>query len=304
MSNKACPKKIPIDLSRLALGTAQIGMKYGINNKTEAISNEDAQPLLSFARKVSINTLDTANSYGVSELRLGEIGVNEWRIITKIPRISPNILDNEIKLWTTNAVTKSMDRLKVSTLYGLLLHHPLDLIDRHGESIYEELNSLKEKGLIKKIGISVYEPSELESIIDQFEIDIVQLPINAFDQRFKTLGWLSDLKRRGIEIHGRSIFLQGLLLMNKDQRPKKFEKWGSLWNDWDQWLIDVKITPLQACLSISMAIKEIDKIIIGFDNLTQLQQVTSTKIISPIAVPNNFLGVDNNLINPSKWASL
>ena len=92
--------------------------------------------------------------------------------------------------------------------------------------------------------------------------------------------------------------------MNKDQRPKKFEKWGSLWNDWDQWLIDVKITPLQACLSISMAIKEIDKIIIGFDNLTQLQQVTSTKIISPIAVPNNFLGVDNNLINPSKWASL
>ena len=151
---------------RLALGTVQFGLPYGVANKSGQVSQNEAKSMLRIASENGIDTLDTAIAYGESEECLGCVGVKNFKMVTKLPSIPDGCLD--ISVWIHEQVTSSLSRLGVEKLYGFLLHKPEDLLGTDGPELYRALDSLKEKGLVKKIGVSIYSPNELEALKNDF----------------------------------------------------------------------------------------------------------------------------------------
>jgi len=286
-------------MKRLALGTAQFGLPYGYGNQTGQVDLNTAGVILQEAMKAGLNTLDTAVIYGSSEKNLGMLGVNGWKVISKVPAV-PEYVTNTAD-WIEYCVTYSLDRLKIEKLYGLLLHRPRQLLGNRGYEIYEALSYIKSKGWVEKTGLSIYGPEELDDIWHLFKFDLIQTPFNVIDQRLLHTGWLSLLKQDAVEIHARSVFLQGLLLCNTTRLPDQFNRWHSLWEDWHNWLDEVELTPLKACLRFVLSHKEIDRAIIGVNNLSQLEEVllAAKGDIPPIC--SKIICNDPDLINPRRW---
>ena len=285
---------------KLTLGTAQFGLDYGVANAIGQVNKEETLQILTFAKQVGINTLDTAIGYGDSEKRLGQAGIGSWNIITKLPEV--NVEHSDINFWVNSQINNSLLRLNVLSVYGILLHRPLQLLEKNGSQLWNSLEGLKERSITKKIGFSVYSPDELDKLWKAgFIPDIVQAPYNVFDQRLKDSGWLSKLNDNKVEVHTRSVFLQGLLLMPSDKRPKYFSKWNNLFNEWDLWLKTNNISGLEAALNFALSEYLIDKIIVGVDNKTQLSEVISASKKYTLCVPKILNTTDEKLINPSLW---
>jgi len=284
----------------LALGTAQFGLPYGIANTTGQVSEQAVKKILYRAKESGVNTLDTAIAYGSSEKCLGNAGIEGWRVVTKLPEIPeecPNISE-----WVDRQIEESLSRLGLRKIMALMLHRPLQLLEPRGLELWLKMQELKDNKIVDKIGFSVYSPLELDLLLENYNPDIVQSPYSVLDQRLRTSGWLKNLHDDGVEVHVRSIFLQGLLLMSQEKRLQKFNQWKSLWNIWDTWLIQLKLSPLEACLGFVSQEKMIDCTIVGIDNLTQLNQMLSIvqKDIG-VKVPKTLITEDLNLINPINW---
>ncbi len=283
---------------RLALGTVQFGLPYGIANKIGQVSRTEAREMLQLAQSHGIDTLDTAISYGESEKCLGEIGIDNFRIITKLPMVPSECAD--IFQWIQEQISASLLRLYVTRLYGLLLHSPDQLFSSKGKVILQALQEAKNSGYVQKIGISIYNPSELDAIFSFFTPDIVQTPFNLLDHRIHATGWLERLKEKGVEIHIRSVFLQGLLLMPRADIPPRFSPWASLWDKWHNWLADMQVSPVSACLSFPLSFPEVDRVVVGADCKKQLLEII-TSADQPVNILPDLPCNAENLINPSKW---
>ena len=287
---------------KLALGTAQFGMSYGINNMAGQVSQHAAQQILQYASLVGIDTIDTAIAYGSSEQCLGLAGVGAFEVISKLPAI-PEACTN-VEDWISNEVTNSLNRLGVRSLHGLMLHRPNQLYGPMGDKILESLINLKNAGHFRKIGISVYGPDEFDGLFSMFDFDIVQCPFNLIDRRLINSGALKILKMRGVEIHTRSSFLQGLLLMERDDIPSKFDAWKSSWDLWDEWVQDNNVTRLSACLAYCLSFKDVDRILVGVDGISQLEEIVaaSEEVITDLFP--DLSSIDPKLINPGNWEVL
>ena len=287
-----------LSFKKLIIGTAQFGLDYGVANQLGKTPIDEAEKILNFAFSKGVRMIDTAIAYGESEKVLGEIGISGWNLITKLPPIPTNIrnIDSYIEM----QVYESLKRLKVSKIYAMLLHKPLQLLEVNGDKIYNALKKLKDKQIIEHFGISIYKPTELDELIPTMDFDIVQAPYNIFDDRLNTSGWLKTLKNRNINLHARSIFLQGLLLMKN--RPRYFSKWEKKFSLFEGWLEKNNLSPLQASLGYAMQNNDIDKLVIGFNNLNQLEDIFNAMKLKydwqnfPI-----LFSEDENLINPNKW---
>ncbi len=287
---------------RLALGTVQFGMNYGIANQLGQVPGDEIKAMLRRAAATGVDTLDTAINYGESELRLGEAGVEDFRIVTKLPAIPDGCGD--VTSWVRGQVSASYSRLGVSRVYGLLLHRPDQLLGSNGATLLQSLKDLKSSGNVLKIGVSIYDPGELEAITKLFVPDLVQAPFNLVDRRLQTTGWLRRLKDSGVEVHTRSAFLQGLLVMQNTTRPIKFAPWNSLWDRWCAWLAHLNVSALQAALAFPLGFSEIDRVVVGADSLEQLAQIIdAASSITPADWPDLQCD-DENLINPSRWTNL
>ena len=287
---------------KLALGTVQFGQNYGIANQTGQVSPAETKAILELATAHRINMLDTATSYGDSELRLGAIGIPNWQVVSKLPAVPDGCAD--IAGWVTDSANASLRRLGLQSLHGLLLHRPQQLLDADGDQIFLALQNLKTMGLVQKIGVSIYDPAELEALCPRFEFDIVQAPFNLLDRRMINSGWMSRLASGGTELHARSIFLQGLLLMTPSERPSKFNRWQQLWSAYSEWLRSHEITPLQACVRYSLSFAEITKVIVGVDTARQLREIVEATGGSIPVLPGILQVQDCDLINPSRWAAI
>ncbi len=285
---------------RLALGTVQLGLPYGIANQAGQVSRSEAKSMLQLAIASGIDTLDTAVAYGDSEMCLGEVGAQHFKLVTKLPVVPDDCGD--VSAWVQQQVNLSLLRLGVTAVYGLLLHRPDQLLGANGAKIYQALQALKDKGQVQKVGISIYSPSELEALIPRFHFDLVQAPFNLVDRRFYSTDWMQRLKDNDVEIHTRSAFLQGLLLMNQSDIPSKFAPWGGLWNSWHEWLLEQNGSALHACLAFSLSFPEIDRVIVGADTVSQLEQIVSAVNDHPKYDLPNIQCDDENLINPARWA--
>ena len=284
---------------KLALGTVQFGLTYGIANRSGQVSRDEAAAILAHACGAGIDTLDTAIAYGESERRLGEIGVEQWRVVSKLPAVPEACAD--VGAWVREAVSGSLERLRIPRLGGLLLHRSQQLLGPHGEALYRVLLALKDEGKVEKIGVSIYDPEELDALWPRCQLGLVQAPFSILDRRLAASGWLSRLHQAGIEIHTRSVFLQGLLLMEAGKRPVTFDRWHPLWDQWHRWLDDQALSPLQACLGFVVAQPEIDRVVVGVDSLKQLQEIVSAAKPMGVPVPEFLTTEDLQLLNPSNW---
>jgi len=287
---------------KLALGTVQFGLNYGVANTAGRVSTNMADAILRRAQLTGMDTLDTAIDYGDSESVLGGLGVQGWKVVSKLPAVPegcPNVAQ-----WVRTQTQESLQRLGLQRMHGLLLHRPGQLLEGLGPDLYAALQALKAEGLVSKVGVSVYGPAELEDLWPKYQVDLVQAPLSILDRSLVDSGWASRLKDADVEIHTRSAFLQGLLLMPADKRPVRFNHWANIWQEWDRWLLATGLTPVQACLRYANSLDEINRVVVGVDSVMQLNEI--------LAAANGVLDTlpafkplqDGRLINPASWNQL
>ena len=278
---------------KLGLGTVQFGCDYGISNKNGQVSENEVAKILDYSMSIGIDTLDTASLYGNSEEVLGKFNLENFKVVTKTIKVDKTLDRNENFKRFKNAFYQSQKRLGDIELYGLMFHESTDLLGENGYELWDLINDFKEKGYVKKIGVSVYTPETLIKIIDKFDIDIVQLPLNILDQRFVYL--IKELKSKSIEIHTRSTFLQGLLLMKDYEINPYFE-------DIKHILINIPEPKLAHALQFVNNINEVDRVIVGTTCLNDLKEIVEAinKNIEKIDY-KRFKVTDERFILPQNW---
>ena len=207
--------------TQLCLGTAQFGLKYGVTNHVGKVSEADVGALLFQAQQAGFSFLDTAQAYGNAEAVLGrQLPSNHrFRLISKLPAQTQSVFSSQsVHIWE-EAVCASCKHLGVSRLNALLLHSPSDLSKPGGEYLEAWLLSLRERGVVERLGVSIYSAQDLDGLNPNL-LDLVQLPLSLYDQRLLQDGTLAQLRARGTAIHARSLYLQGLLLTPSTQWPQ------------------------------------------------------------------------------------
>ena len=289
-------------MSRLALGTAQFGLSYGIANQTGQVSRAESKKMLQLATVNEIDMLDTAIAYGDSEMCLGEVGTQNFKLVTKLPAVPDDCTD--VSDWVKSQVSASLLRLGVTAVYGFLLHRPDQLLGPNGATLYQALQTIKDNGQVQKVGVSIYSPSELASLTPNYRFDLVQAPFNLVDRRLCSTGWLKRLKDEEVEVQTRSVFLQGLLLMAQTDIPSKFAPRSNLWQTWHRWIEDQDGSAIRACLAFPLSRPEIDRVIVGADSQSQLLQIVSAANSQPTTELPDLQCEDENLINLANWSTL
>lgn len=283
--------------NRLALGTVQFGLDYGINNQRGQVSAEEINQILNLAAKEGIDLLDTAHAYGNSEIQLGANDLQFFKIVSKLPP------DAKTPVEVNAYFEASLQNLKQDKLYGYLLHQ-FSSVEQE-PSLWPAFQQLKKKDLVQKIGFSLYSPRELHYLWKhQLEFDLLQVPFNIFDQRFAP--YFEKLKNKGVEIHTRSTFLQGLFFKPLEQLPSHFEKIRPKLDQIRAIATEAQLSIADLCLGFVLANPLIDKIVIGVDNAHQLaanlQAVEHVRnIASYLSVLKSLEEQEEVIINPAKW---
>jgi aryl-alcohol dehydrogenase-like predicted oxidoreductase len=282
---------------KLVIGSVLLGMNYGVLNNKK-ISLNEFKKIEKLVIKSKIKYIDTATSYGVSEKIIGNSKLKKLHIITKIKL--PNKKNIDVKKWLLNEISKSLSKLKIKKIYGILIHNYKDLLGKYGKNYLFSLQELKKKKIIKKIGISVYDIKEIEKIWKFWKPDLIQVPFNPIDNRILDSGWLNILKKFKVKIFARSIFLQGLLIHN-DSTLRINKKYKILLNKFKNWCFRNNISLLQACLHFAKQFKKIDYLVVGFNNYNQLKEIIDVFKKKQIIIPKKFATNKINLIDPRKW---
>lgn len=286
---------------KLCVGGAQFNGGYGILNSSKDFMATETRKILRLAKQNGINHVDTAHLYGLSETRIGNSDIEGLKLISKPGAMDLHKPNFDVEFF--GCLNQSLDRLKVGQIYGYLLHRPEQLFEERGNELFNLLKSAKEMKLVSKIGVSVYEPDMLSRILRNFEIDIVQLPINLVDNRFYESGLLAQLKKRGVEIHARSAFLQGLLVTPMADHPPFFDKWRNTFLNWERWLQHPqKKDAVSVCWRYLESLEMIDFAVVGANSVSHLKQILDCthSDVSLEGMPNLF-SKDLNLIDPRLW---
>lgn len=288
---------------KLGLGTVQFGTPYGISNKSGQVDAAEVGKILQLAASSGIQILDTAAGYGNSETVLGAslAPAHNFSIVTKILPLKTDPIRPEDVARLEKAFYDSLRHLGQSSVYGLLVHHPADLLSSGGERLYALLQSWRAEGLVGKIGVSVYDKDEVDCLFGKYAFDLVQLPLNVFDQRLVHNGTLKRLHQAGVEIHVRSAFLQGLLLMPSAALPPYFASLKPHHEAYLDVLAKLGLSPVAGALGYFHRLPEISTVLVGVETSTHLQEcLVATREIPLI----DFAGfsVDNPImLDPRVW---
>jgi len=284
--------------NKIVLGSAQFGLNYGISNKKGKTTLREVELILDYAFSKGIETIDTASSYGDAETILGKFNLGkDFKIYSKISSIKnqPNVED-----FISEQIFKSLELLKIDCLEGVFLHRPNDLLSDDSYKMIETLDKCVSDSLIKSYGISIYESKDLDSLNRYSNLSLLQVPRNILDRRFSREEIKQRFTKNNIKFFVRSVFLQGLLLMDIDLQKRKFPNYSKLWNKWNLWLEEQNISAVEACLSFFQSDQDYDKLIVGVESKKQLQQILNIDH-SDKKVPNFKNFIDEKIINPSKW---
>jgi len=288
-------------INKLILGTAQFGFNYGINNSTGKVSKHEAFKILDYAYKNNIRTIDTAESYGNSQQILGMyLAANptkKFKIITKI-----DINKNYEKTHLIDSIISSKELLNINFFEGYMFHDYKFFKD--SEYLFSKLEKAKEMGLLKTLGISLYNNNEIEDIIQNYNFDFIQIPFNLLDNSSKRKSILIMAKERNIDVHVRSVFLQGLFFKSKEIMPTKLKPLIKYINDLEEICLERNISIDELAIKYNYSKSYIDKIIFGVDNLNQLKrniEIMKSNILIPNKTIDKINVLENELLNPSNW---
>jgi aryl-alcohol dehydrogenase-like predicted oxidoreductase len=287
--------------NKLGLGTVQFGLEYGINNSSGMVSyNEVVKIIDCYHNEVKDPIYDTALGYGTSHIALGnafyDLKITNPKIISKFSD------DDLAEVGLTQSLSKSLKELKQEKLYGFIAHSADTLIDN--EKAFDELKNLKDKGLTKKIGVSAYFPAQINYFIDKnLPIDLIQVPYNIFDQRFDDV--LKKCKAKGIEVHTRSAFLQGLIFKDISFFKDYFAPFKLSMEAFKTVANETKENLNSMALSFACANPNIDKVLMGVDskenlieNFKNIHASSLSKLMNHSTI---FKQEDENVLLPFNW---
>lgn len=272
--------------SKIGLGTVQFGLDYGISNNKGKTSKEQVRKILEYSIDKGIDTIDTASAYGNAEEVLGEFDLSDYKVISKfMPSAAGETIYTQLQ--------ETLNRLNQKNLYGYLAHRPADVLQNTSQ--WEELQELQVKGLIKKIGFSLNEPSELDQIINHgMKPDLIQVPYNYFDRRFQS--GMILMKEQGSEIHTRSAFLQGLFFLAPESLNSFFDELKPYLQK-----LQSSFENLSSCLLRFVTEQSfIDKVIIGVQDRNQLE--SNLEMLDHAAILPELTAIfSDNVLIPSRW---
>ena len=298
-------------VSKIALGTAQWGMPYGIANTSGQPDLKMVRQILYLAAKSGIRTLDTARTYGSSESIIGKIiskSEIQFRIVTKL---SPNIYEDDITKFEVLrrckvSVDESLDSLRINQIDTLLLHRGFHKNVRNG-FIWEYLLQLKEIGLVKHLGISAVNPEEAMEALQDGSIDVIQVATSVLDQRLLRLGFFKKANELGIEVHVRSLFLQGVAFIGIEELPPSMRALAPKLSMIEKLAAENSIAPAVIWLDFASRLVA-SRLILGCEKKIQLAKNLERILDLPIdPVIYQSLEVDdlpNNILDPSLWSRL
>ena len=302
--------KVMTALGKLALGTVQFGMPYGITNTSGQPVLGEVSDILTRAAQVGLSLLDTAHAYGEAESVLGDLlpSDNPLRIVTKTRPIGrPQIGAAEVEA-VADGFALSLSRLCRPNVYGLMVHYAEDLLAPGGEQLWAVMDEARQAGKVERIGVSVYTPEQARQLLERFPLGLVQLPYNIYDTRFDEGGLLDELAAAGVEVHVRSVFLQGLLLSPTTALPQHFAPVRDHHQRFTQWLAQAGLDPLAACLAPALAHPAIRAVVVGCQSLEQFDEIhqaalrasqVGAETVAELA--KTFALNDESFVNPAKW---
>ena len=285
---------------KIIIGTAQLNNVYGIIKNQKKMNLKEFKKILYIMRKNKLHMFDTAENY--NNLKILSKNLNDKdKIITKFKFDKDKIYDeNKVKKF----IVEILDNLNKNSIYGLLLHNPEVIKSKNFKIFFKLLNKLK-KNRIKKIGFSCYKISEVKYILKHYDFHILQFPFNIFDQRIiEDPRIINLIKKKKIELHIRSIFLQGLLLDKKSQQLPFFSNWSKLFNKYNKYINWLGINSYSACLYFISQHNFYDKIIVGINNSKHLKELLRLLVYSKLKKHYNFVKFKSkniNLIIPYLW---
>lgn len=282
--------------NKIGIGTANFGSNYGVHNRK--ISKLAAKKIIEILKKNKINLIDTSSEYFGSEEILGNLDISKFKIVTKIKIPSNFVIHDMPKI--EKIFFSSLKKLKVKSVYALLIQNCEELLKKNGKYFYNFFLKLKKEGLIKKLGFSIYSTITLNRLDKKFKFNIIQVPLNILDQRFLKKDLLKKLKKKKIEIHSRSSFLQGLLLLNQNQIPKNFKN-DKFILKFNNFIKENNYDKLNYLLNFSKNIKEVDCVIVGIDSPTQLKKILSLSTDDESEFKKFRFNTDIKIIDPRLW---
>jgi spore coat polysaccharide biosynthesis protein SpsF len=292
-------------LSKLSIGTANLGMKYGYFNDKNKLDPEEFIKIIQLSKEYGIYNIDTASAYGDSEAILGDLSIhlNGFNVSGKY---SGEKLNEKGKLISpTEEAKNSLEKLNRSQFYCYYYHNPKHMYD---SSITNDFKNIKDLGLSKLIGVSVYETEDAIYAINEEHIDVIQIKYNLFDFNIMDNEVIRLAKKKGKEIYVRSIFLQGLLLANIDSLPEEFAEFKSPLIDLDQIARDYSLTRLELLLFFVFMNSDIEQILIGVNSYQHFNEIiNASKNIRPNRklyekLKYFFKDFSSILLNPINWS--
>tara|TARA_Y100000768_G_scaffold59266_1_gene39961 strand:- start:215 stop:1096 length:882 start_codon:yes stop_codon:yes gene_type:complete len=286
------------------LGTAQFGLDYGVSNKLGKIRDEEIKNILICAKEYGVQYLDTANAYGDSEEKIGELSslTNSFKIITKTAHLDSFVRSSEKTKFLKSQLLKSLEKLQRSYVDTLLVHNSYDINASGGSRFYDCLMEIKSSGYAKKIGVSVYHREELDVILEKYPFDVVQFPINVFNQTFNFNEYLHELKQKNIELHARSVFLQGLLLMSMNDINGYFNPIKPIIRKYFDFVKSTGLDKVSASLNFIKQINCLDAVVFGVQRSCELEEILDALESNCIQLDYSDFASDNDkMINPSNW---
>lgn len=284
---------------QLALGTAQFGLAYGVSGRGHAVPEIEVRAILEDAVARGVRTLDTAAAYGDIEPRLGRLAAGlPVVIVSKVPAIPDDLSPPAAAAFALQSARRSRDRLGPA-LHGLMMHRGADLIGPRGDAVWAALTDWAHAERVT-LGASCYGPSECAALVGERGITLAQLPGNALDQRIAQGS--SDCPLRHVEIHLRSVFLQGLLLMPFAQAAARVPAAAQALEKWHASCVARGLAPLQVALSAVKSFPLVSAVVVGVDSLVQwVEIVQAWEISSAQAVPE-LACEEPEVIDPRLWS--
>jgi len=290
---------------KLGLGTAQFGLDYGVTNNKGRVAQDNVRGIIALAEQRGFELLDTAAAYGSSEEVIGAVlrPSSSMRIVTKTPVFRcERISDAEVNQLNAT-LWRSLQRLRRRNVYGLLLHNADNLSLPGGKLLLEAMRKAVFSGLVAKIGVSVYRKEQIDSVLDVFTPDILQCPVSIFDQRLVRSGHLATLKRLGVEIHARSLFLQGLLLGEEESLPDALSCHRAHFHRYFSQLAALGVGKVEAAVGFIRSQPNVDVAVVGVTELRELEQIVDAALgEAPSEISYADFALDDlKAIDPSTW---
>jgi aryl-alcohol dehydrogenase-like predicted oxidoreductase len=289
---------------RLGLGTAQFGLDYGISNRDGKTPPAEVGRILALAEENGVRLLDTAAQYGDAEEALGRCLAPEspFRIVTKTPSFRSAAIGDADVDGLEETLRRSLARLGRTSVHGLLVHHCDDLFAEGGRRLFSRMEDLKRQGLVEKIGISAYSPAQVDRAMDEFPLDLVQAPYSILDQRLSRGGQLERMARQGVEFHARSVFLQGLLLMEPAGLPGYFAPWQAQLLALRRAALTAGLSVLALALRFAVDQAWVAQVVCGVNHARQLTELLAAcRQNVPLPALDGLAVGDPALIDPSRW---